>query len=51
VRTLPGGRQRASHEATHAAALCIAGMVPECVRTDFPDDTRAVQIATFAVDP
>jgi hypothetical protein len=36
-RQLPG----ASHEATHAAALCIAGMVPECVRTDFPDDTRA----------
>ena len=38
---LPGGRERAWHEAYHAAALCIAGMVPECARTDFPEDGAA----------
>ena len=24
------------HEAHHAAALCLLGMVPKCVRTDWP---------------
>jgi len=37
-RSLPGARQRASHEAAHAAALCVAGMVPMCARTDFPGE-------------
>jgi hypothetical protein len=25
------------HEAHHAAALCVLGMVPKCVRTDWPE--------------
>ena len=41
VRTLPGGRERAWHEAYHAAALCVSGLVPKCVRTDFPRDGAA----------
>jgi hypothetical protein len=36
VRVLPGGRERARHEAYHCAALCLAGLVPKCARTDFP---------------
>jgi len=32
----PTGRERARHEAYHAAALCLAGLVPKCARTDFP---------------
>jgi hypothetical protein len=38
---LPSSRERAYHEASHAAALCLAGMVPKCVRTDFPGDDLA----------
>lgn len=38
---LPGSRERAWHEAYHASALCIAGLVPTCVRTDFPHDNAA----------
>jgi hypothetical protein len=34
---LPGAREIARHEAYHAAALCLAGLVPKCVRTDWPD--------------
>jgi hypothetical protein len=41
VRVLPGGRERAWHEAYHCAALCIAGLVPKCARTDFPHDGAA----------
>jgi hypothetical protein len=41
IRFLPGGRERAWHEAYHAAALCIAGLVPTCVRTDFPNEHEA----------
>jgi hypothetical protein len=37
-RALPGSRERAQHEAYHAAALCIRGLVPRCARTDFPGD-------------
>ena len=33
---LPGSRERAWHEACHAAPLCLAGMVPKQVRTDWP---------------
>jgi hypothetical protein len=40
-RTLPTGREIAWHEAYHAAALCIAGMVPKCVRSDWPSDHEA----------
>jgi len=34
------------HEAYHAAALCLAGMVPKCVRTDWPqsDHTGTVTV-------
>jgi hypothetical protein len=38
IRSLPGARERARHEAYQAAALCLAGLVPKCARTDFPDD-------------
>jgi hypothetical protein len=41
VRVLPGGRERAWLEAYHCAALCIAGLVPKCARTDFPHDGAA----------
>jgi hypothetical protein len=34
--TLPTSRSIAMHEAHHAAALCLAGMVPKCVRIDWP---------------
>ncbi len=37
-RRLPTGREIAWHEAYHAAALCLAGMVPKCVRSDWPSD-------------
>jgi hypothetical protein len=40
-RVLPGGRERAWHEAYHCAGLCIAGLVPKCARTDFPHDGAA----------
>ena len=32
----PSGREVARHEARHVAALCLAGMVPKQVRTDWP---------------
>jgi hypothetical protein len=38
-RVLPTGREIARHEANHAAALCMAGLVPKCVRTDWPSNT------------
>ena len=41
VRILPGGRERAWHEAYHCASLCIVGLVPRCARTDFPHDGAA----------
>jgi hypothetical protein len=37
VRALPTSRSAAMHEAHHAAALCLLGMVPKCVRTDWPE--------------
>jgi hypothetical protein len=40
-RRLPGARERAGHEANHAAVLCLAGLVPTCVRTDFPNQHEA----------
>ncbi len=39
-RMLPTGREIAWHEAYHAAALCFAGMVPTCVRSDWPSDFK-----------
>jgi hypothetical protein len=33
----PSGREVAQHEAHHAAALCLAGMVPKQVRSDWPE--------------
>ena len=33
----PSGREVAQHEAHHVAALCLAGMVPTQVRTDWPE--------------
>jgi hypothetical protein len=41
VRVLPGSRERGRHEAYHCAALCVLGLVPECVRIDFPHDGAA----------
>jgi hypothetical protein len=35
----PSSRSIAIHEATHAAALMFAGMTPECVRVDWPEQT------------
>jgi hypothetical protein len=37
VRAVPTSRSAAMHEAHHAAALCLLGMVPKCVRTDWPE--------------
>ena len=44
-RILPTGREIAWHEANHAAALMLAGIVPKCVRSDWPSD-----LAPGAVD-
>jgi hypothetical protein len=33
----PGSREVARHEAHHVAGLCLAGMVPKQVRTDWPE--------------
>jgi hypothetical protein len=43
-RTLPGAREIAWHESYHAAALCLAGMVPKCARTDWPSDLEAGEV-------
>ena len=43
-RVLPGAREIAWHEAYHAAALCLAGMIPKCVRTDWPSDLEAGEV-------
>jgi hypothetical protein len=43
-RVLPGAREIAWHDAYHAAALCLAGMVPKCVRTDWPSDLEAGEV-------
>jgi len=37
TRSFPSTRSTAWHEAFHAAALCLAGLVPECVRVDWPE--------------
>ena len=36
ARALPGSREVARHEAHHVAGLCLGGMVPRQVRTDWP---------------
>jgi hypothetical protein len=41
----PSDRAVAWHEASHAAALCLAGMVPKQVRTDWPDATTLGRVA------
>jgi hypothetical protein len=43
-RILPGSREIAWHEAFHAAALCLAGIVPVSVRTDWPSDLEAGEV-------
>ena len=43
-RVLSSGREIAWHEAYHAAALCLAGMVPTCVRCDWPSDFEAGEV-------
>jgi hypothetical protein len=43
-RMLPSGREIAWHEAYHAAALCIAGLIPTCVRTDWPSGLEAGEV-------
>ena len=40
-RTLPSSRQVAWHEAYHAAALCLAGLVPRSVSIRWPVDFAA----------
>jgi hypothetical protein len=40
-RVLPTGREIAWHEAHHAAARCLAGMVPKSVRSDWPSNFEA----------
>jgi hypothetical protein len=40
-RILPTGREIAWHEAYHAAALMLAGIVVKCVRSDWPTDRQA----------
>jgi hypothetical protein len=44
-RVLPGAREIARHEAYHAAALCLAGLVPKCVRTD-SEELERVEVLT-----
>jgi hypothetical protein len=39
--TLPPAREVARHEAYHAAALCLQGMVPKEVRIDWPKEDQA----------
>lgn len=39
--TLPPAREVARHEAYHAAALCLLGMVPKEVRIDWPKEDQA----------
>jgi hypothetical protein len=43
TRTLPTASALAWHEAHHCAVLCMAGMVPKTVRTDWPDATTLGQ--------
>ena len=40
-RVLPTGREIAWHEAHHATALCLAGMVPKSGRSDWPSNFEA----------
>jgi hypothetical protein len=44
TRSLPGSHERAWHEAAHAAALCIAGLVPKSARSDFPNEREAGEV-------
>jgi hypothetical protein len=41
MTALPTSRSIAMHESHHAAALLMAGMVPKCVRTDYPTPNEA----------
>jgi hypothetical protein len=41
---LPSSREIAWHEAYHAAALCLAGLVPKSVRSDWPSDLEAGEV-------
>ena len=38
IRALPSSREIARHEAYHAAALCVVGLIPTRVQTDWPTD-------------
>jgi hypothetical protein len=39
--TLPPAREVARHEAHHAAALCLQGMIPKRVRIDWSKENEA----------
>jgi hypothetical protein len=41
TRIPPPAREAARHEAYHAAALCLLGMVPKEVRIDWPKEDQA----------
>jgi hypothetical protein len=43
-RVLPSSREIAWHEAYHAAALCIVGLVPRGVRSDWPSNYEAGEV-------
>jgi hypothetical protein len=43
-RTLPSSQEIAWHEAHHAAALCLAGLVPKSVRIDWPSDLEPGEV-------
>jgi len=52
ARTLPTARDRAFHEAAHAASMLIQGFTPKLVRTDFPRDVAGLmRIDWDAMDP
>ena len=52
ARTLPTARDRAFHEAAHAASLLIQGFTPKLVRTDFPSDVAGLMRVDWdAMDP
>ena len=43
-RVLPSSREVAWHEACDAAALCLVGLVPKGVRSDWPSNAEAGEV-------
>ena len=43
-RVLPSSREIAWHEACDAAALCLVGLVPKGVRSDWPSNAEAGEV-------